>query len=63
MFLAEVLGTVVSPVQHPVLAGEKLLLLCVLRPDGTPAGKTRIACVRQRLRIFRIRFARRRRCR
>lgn len=43
MFLAEVLGTVVSPVQHPVLDGERLLLLRVLRPDGTPAGKTRIA--------------------
>jgi ethanolamine utilization protein EutN len=43
MFLAEVLGTVVSPVQHPVLDGERLLLLRVLKPDGTPAGKTRIA--------------------
>jgi ethanolamine utilization protein EutN len=43
MFLADVLGTVVSPVQHPVLAGEKLLLLRVLRPDGSPAGKTRVA--------------------
>jgi microcompartment protein CcmK/EutM len=48
MFLAEVLGTVVSPVQHPVLAGEKLLLLRVLRPDGTPAGKTRVALDRAR---------------
>jgi ethanolamine utilization protein EutN len=43
MFLAEVLGTVVSPVQHPVLAGERLLLLAVLEPDGTPSGRTRIA--------------------
>lgn len=43
MFLAEVLGTVVSPVQHPVLDGERLLLLAVLRPDGSRAGKTRIA--------------------
>jgi microcompartment protein CcmK/EutM len=43
MFLAEVIGTVVSPVQHPALAGERLLLLCVLTPDGKPAGKTRIA--------------------
>lgn len=43
MFLAEVIGTVVSPVQHPVLAGERLLLLRVLKPDGSPAGKTRIA--------------------
>jgi microcompartment protein CcmK/EutM len=48
MFLAEVLGTVVSPVQHPVLAGEKLLLLRVLRPDGTPAGRTRVALDRAR---------------
>jgi len=43
MFLAEVLGTVVAPVQHPALDGERLLLLSVLRPDGSPAGKTRIA--------------------
>ena len=43
MFLAEVLGTVVAPVQHPALAGERLLLLRVLKPDGSPAGKTRIA--------------------
>jgi microcompartment protein CcmK/EutM len=43
MFLAEVLGTVVSPVQHPVLDKERLLLVRVLRPDGSPAGKTRIA--------------------
>ena len=43
MFLARVVGTVVSPVQHPALEGERLLLLRVLAPDGTPAGKTRIA--------------------
>lgn len=43
MFLAEVLGTVVSTVQHPALAGEKLLLLRVLDPEGNPSGKTRIA--------------------
>ena len=48
MFLAEVVGTIVSPVQHPVLAGERLLLVCVLRPDGTPAGRTRIALDRAR---------------
>lgn len=48
MFLAEVLGTVVSPVQHPALDGEKLLLLRVLRPDGQPAGRTRIALDRAR---------------
>jgi len=48
MFLAEVLGTIVSPVQHAVLEGEKLLLLRVLRPDGSPAGRTRIGLDRAR---------------
>ncbi len=48
MFLAQVIGTVVAPVQHPALAGERLLLLRVLQPDGRPAGKTRIALDRAR---------------
>lgn len=43
MFLAEVLGTVVSPVQTPVLDGETLLLLRPITPDGRPTGKTRVA--------------------
>lgn len=43
MFLAEVVGTVVSPVQIKALDGEKLLLLRPLKPDGTPSGKTRVA--------------------
>lgn len=43
MFLARVIGSVVSPVQHPALEGERLLLLRRLKPDGTPAGSTRIA--------------------
>jgi len=43
VFLAEVIGTVVAPVQHPALAGERLLLVRVLKPDGSPAAKTRIA--------------------
>lgn len=43
MFLALVVGTVVSPVQHPVLDGRRLLLVRPQRPDGTRAGKTRIA--------------------
>lgn len=43
MFLADVVGTVVAPVQHPVLDGETLLLLRPVLPDGTPTGKTRIA--------------------
>lgn len=43
MFLAQVVGTVVSPVQIQVLDGEKLLLLRLVKPDGSPTGKTRIA--------------------
>jgi ethanolamine utilization protein EutN len=42
MFLADVIGTVVSPVQIPILDGEKLLLLRPVNPDGTATGKTRI---------------------
>ncbi len=42
MFLAQVVGTVVSPVQIPVLERQKLLLLRPVGPDGKPAGKTRI---------------------
>jgi microcompartment protein CcmK/EutM len=43
MFLGEVLGTVVSPVQIPILDGRKLLLVRTLTPDGRRTGKTRIA--------------------
>ena len=42
MFLADVIGTVVSPVQIPILDGEKLLLLRPVNPDGQANGKTRI---------------------
>ena len=42
MFLADVVGTVVSTVQIPILDGEKLLVLRPVAPDGKPAGKTRI---------------------
>ncbi len=42
MFLADVVGTVVSPVQIPILDGEKLLVLRPLTPEGKPTGKTRI---------------------
>ncbi len=48
MFLAEVRGTVVSPVQHPVLDGERLLLVRPLDPHGRPCGPTRIAIDRAR---------------
>lgn len=43
MFLADVVGTVVSPVQIRWLDGETLLLLRPVLPDGTPTGKTRVA--------------------
>jgi len=42
MFLADVIGTVVSTVQIPILHGEKLLLLRPVGPGGEPSGKTRI---------------------
>jgi microcompartment protein CcmK/EutM len=43
MFLADVVGTVVSPVQIPELDGEILLILRPVLPDGSPTSKTRIA--------------------
>lgn len=43
MFLAEVVGTVVSPVQIPALNGRKLLIVRPVKPDGSPTAKTRIA--------------------
>lgn len=43
MFLADVVGTVVSPVQIPELDGETLLILRPVLPDGSPTAKTRIA--------------------
>ena len=42
MFLADVIGTVVSPIQTPVLEGKTLLLLRPLSPSGEPSGLTRI---------------------
>ena len=58
MFLAEVVGTIVSPVQIPVLEGRKLLLLRPVTPEGKPTGKTRIgidraqACVGDRVLVI-----------
>ncbi len=43
MFLADVIGTVVSPAQHPILDGERLLLLRPLLPDGRARGIARVA--------------------
>jgi microcompartment protein CcmK/EutM len=43
MFLAEVTGTVVSPVQHPFLERRTLLVVRPVLPDGAPTGKPKIA--------------------
>jgi len=43
MFLGEVVGAVVSPVQHPVLDGQRLLLVRPLDPRGARTGRVRIA--------------------
>lgn len=42
MFLAQVVGTVVSPVQHPVLERQRLLMLVPVDPEGRRAGPLRI---------------------
>jgi len=42
MFLADVIGTVVSPVQIPILDGQKLLLLRRVQPGDERRGETRI---------------------
>jgi ethanolamine utilization protein EutN len=39
MIFAEVIGTVVTPVQHPSLDGKKLLYLRGLDPQGASTGK------------------------
>lgn len=45
MFLADVIGTVVTPVQHPDLDGMRQLLLRPIGPDGKPSGKVRVGLV------------------
>lgn len=39
MIFAEVIGTVVTPVQHPSLDTKRLLYLRALDPSGQPTGK------------------------
>lgn len=39
MIFAEVIGTVVTPVQHPSLDAKRLLYLRALDPTGQPTGK------------------------
>ena len=43
MFLADVLGSVTSPVQLECLDGRTLLLLQPVTPAGAPSGNARIA--------------------
>jgi microcompartment protein CcmK/EutM len=43
MFLADVVGTVVSPVAIPVLEGRTLLVVRPVTPDGRRAGPARVA--------------------
>lgn len=42
MFLADVVGTVVAPVQIAAMQGRTLLILRPVGPDGRASGKTRI---------------------
>ena len=43
MFLAQVIGTVVSPVQIEFLDGRKLMVVRPVDPAGAATGSTRIA--------------------
>lgn len=43
MYLARVVGPVVTPVQHPFLDGKKLLVVRRIEPDGRPVGPDRVA--------------------
>ncbi len=39
MIFADVIGTIVTPVQHPSLDGKRILYLRLLDPTGKPTGK------------------------
>jgi ethanolamine utilization protein EutN len=43
MILARVIGYVTATVKHPILEGEKLLILRTMKPDGTLKGAPLIA--------------------
>jgi ethanolamine utilization protein EutN len=43
MNIGKVTGTVTSTVKHPAYTGRKLLLVQLLNPDYTPAGKSVMA--------------------
>lgn len=41
--LGRVIGTVTATVKHPYYVGRALMVVAVLRPDGTPTGKETLA--------------------
>ena len=43
MKIAQVAGTVVSPISHPFFEGQRLLLCDLVDPEGTPANGYLIA--------------------
>ncbi len=43
MIVAKVVGTVVATIKHPVLVGQKLLVVQPLDPTGKPKGRTLVA--------------------
>ena len=43
MYIAKVIGDVVSSVKYETLTGHKLLIIQPVRPDGTPEGEPLIA--------------------
>ena len=43
MYLARVIGPIVTPVQHPFFDGRTLLLVRRVAPDGTAIGPDRVA--------------------
>jgi ethanolamine utilization protein EutN len=43
VYLARVIGPVVTPVQHPFFAGRTLLLVRRVEPDGRATGPDRVA--------------------
>jgi microcompartment protein CcmK/EutM len=43
VFIARVIGEVVSTIEHPTLKDKKLLVVEKLTEDGTPTGDTQLA--------------------
>ncbi len=43
MNIGKVIGTVTSTIKHPAYTGRKLLLVQLLNPDYSPAGKSVVA--------------------